>query len=236
MKLPAGIDPADALALGLCAQTAYLGLTKWGSLDPKTDKLLVVSGAAGATGSMAIQMAKKVFGIETVWGIAGGAEKCTHVESVEVGADKCWDYKQPGWEKAFFLAAREKGFVNLYFDNVAGRATNTVLKSMAMFGKVVACGAIALYNKEADDPSEIGAEAWIGITTKKLRVQGFIYHQGVTYEDLGNAAKKVMGWAMEGKLKVTKTVWEAGFEEVPTGMEKLFKGDSLGKLVTKIKL
>lgn len=235
-KIPDGVEPADAIALGLTAQTAYFGIMKWASIDTNKDKLLVVSGAAGAVGSIAVQIAKKVLGIETVWGIAGGPEKCALVESTDIGADKCWDYKQPGWEADFFTEARKRGFVNVYFDNVGGVVTNAVMKSMAMFGKAVMCGSISVYNLEADEPCGIGAEAWLAITTKKLRLQGFIYHEGVAYEEMEKAGGEVFRWAGEGKLKLVKTVWEAGFEDVPKGLDKLWKGDNVGKMITKVKV
>ncbi len=96
--LPSGTDPKNILGLEIVGPTAYFGMFKISGWTPK-DKTMVVSGAAGATGLLVIQIAKHVLGIEKVYGIAGGPEKCKLVESL--GANKCYDYKSAGWEEEF---------------------------------------------------------------------------------------------------------------------------------------
>lgn len=231
IKLPSGIDPSDFLALGLTAQTAYSGLLGTGKATSK-DSVIVVSAAAGATGSSVAQIAKNVLGVKNVWGIAGGPEKCKIAE--QSGCDRCFDYRSPSFRTDFEKAAREAGFVDVYFDNTGGISSDVVMRVMSFRGRVVVCGAISIYEKDYDAPCDISAESWRVIIYKQLRVEGFIVTQSFDKEWQNKAQQDLMQWAKEGKLKPLKDIWEAKFEEVPTGMQKLLQGKNVGKLITKI--
>lgn len=126
------------------AWTAYIGLLKVGNPKP-TDKCVVVSGAAGATGSSTTQIAKNVLGIERVVGIAGTAEKCKMLTS-ECGCDIALNYKSPNFEQE--LKEATPGFIDIYFDNTGGRILDLCVKRMKEYGRVVSCGAISAYDKD----------------------------------------------------------------------------------------
>ena len=230
-KVPSGIDPSDYIALALTAQTAYSGILGTGKAT-SSDSVIVVSAAAGATGSMVVQIAKNVLGVKNVWGIAGGPEKCKVAE--QSGCDRCFDYKSSSFRSDFEKAARKAGFIDVYFDNTGGISTDVVMRVMKFKGRVVLCGAIALYEKDDNAPSEISAESWRIIVYKQLRVEGFIVTLSFDQEWLSNATKDLVQWTKEGKLKPLKDVWEAKFEEVPIGIQKLLQGKNVGKLITKI--
>lgn len=130
-------------ALGFTGVTAYHGLqvVRTGAEDT-----VVVSGAAGATGSMVVQIAKKMLGCKKVIGIAGTDDKCRWVESL--GADVCINYKSPTFKKD--LKAATEGYVEVYFDNVGGEILDLMLGRMKQFGRIAACGAISNYNNITD--------------------------------------------------------------------------------------
>lgn len=222
-------------ALGLTGVTAYYGIKEIG--ETKEGDVVVISGAAGATGSMAVQIAKKIFGAKRVVGIAGSEEKCRWVESL--GADRCVNYRKEGWKKELVEATsgeaggNESGFVNVYFDNVGGEMLDFMLSRMALHGRVVACGAISGYN---DAGSGTKLMNYYDVITMRIRIQGMIVL------DYFHKASEVVGIfkkaIQEGKLKVSdenEHVVEAGFEQVPEVWMKLFEGANTGKLVTKLK-
>ena len=133
-----GQSPAIALSLlGLTGITAYCGLHFVGQV--KKEHTVVISAAAGATGSVAVQLAKNVVGCKRVIGIAGGKEKCDFVKSL--GADACLDYKSASFKAD--LAKATEGGVDVYFDNVGGEILNELLAKMNRFSRIIACGAIS---------------------------------------------------------------------------------------------
>jgi NADPH-dependent curcumin reductase CurA len=126
-------------AFGGTGLTAYCGLIKVG--ETTKDDVVVVSGAAGATGSMVVQIAKHIIGCKKVIGLAGSDEKCRWVESL--GADLCINYKKD-WKTE--LKAATKDYANVYFDNVGGEQLDFMITRLSQHGRIVACGAIAGYN------------------------------------------------------------------------------------------
>ncbi|KAI5780861.1 hypothetical protein EDC01DRAFT_667474 [Geopyxis carbonaria] len=230
-KIPEGIDPVDYLALGTTALTAYFGLLRTAGAT-SSDNVVVVSAAAGATGSVVTQIAKRVLGIKHVWGIVGSDEKCALAAEVG-GCDRVFNYKREGWKAEFKDAAREAGGVNVYFDNVGGTITDAVLRNMTVGGRVAMCGAISGYDKP-EEPSGVTGEGWGHIIYRALKVEGFLVMQFM--KDFGSAGQELGKWAQEGKLQALKTVMEVGFEGVPQGMVRLLKGENNGKLVTKLVL
>lgn len=136
-------------ALGLNGLTAYYGLTDIARTS--ADDTVVISGAAGATGSMAVQIAKKLLGCKRVIGIAGTDDKCKWVVN-SLGADLCLNYKSPSFKSD--LTHATKDFVQVYFDNVGGEILDLMLCRMAREGRIAACGAISNYNKSSGGLSD----------------------------------------------------------------------------------
>ncbi len=234
-ELPGGLSRTHYLgALGATGLTAYYGIKEVGETKPSD--VVVVSGAAGATGSMAVQVAKKIVGAKLVVGIAGGAEKCRYVEQ-KLGADKCIDYKKEGWKKDLAEATsaarggNEKGFVDVYFDNVGGQILDHMLSRMALHGRVVACGAVSEYNS-----SEVtGLKNYLEVISMRIQIRGMIVFD--YYHKFAEAMGIFKQAIQDGKLNVSEEseqVVEAKFEEVPKVWMTLFQGANTGKLVTKI--
>jgi len=223
-----GISPTHFLgALGLTGLTAYVGLIK--IAEAKKGETIVISGAAGATGSMVVQIAKHIVGCSKVIGIAGSDEKCKWVESL--GADECINYKNSDWRDKLIKAT--DGFVDIFFDNVGGEQLDLMLTRLKTYGRVSACGSIATYN----DPAAPGLKNWFQVIMQRLSIKGFIVmdHLGD-----GNGAKMV-GELVEaeksGKIKIdedSETVVDTKFEDIPKTWTILFEGGNKGKLVTKI--
>jgi len=212
-------------AFGSTGLTAYYGLVVVG--EAKAGQRVVVSGAAGATGSMVVQIAKKIVGCSEVIGIAGSDEKCRWVESL--GADKCLNYKKPGFYEE--LKKATDGFVDQFFDNVGGEILDFMLARMKRNGVVVACGSISGYN--SSEPTLL--KNYFQIITFRLSVRGFVVvdylHKAKETVDLFLKALE------EGKLTISsqnEQVVPTKFEDVPKTWLKLFEGGNTGKLVTKL--
>jgi NADPH-dependent curcumin reductase CurA len=216
-------------ALGMTGITAYAGLID--VIEAKKGESIVVSGAAGATGSMAVQIAKNIIGCSKVIGIAGTDEKCAWVKSL--GADECINYKKPDWKEK--LAAATDGYVDMYYDNVGGEQLDFMLTRLKTFGRVAACGAIADYNNSQDEKS--GLKNWFEVITQRLQIRGFIV---IDHIKDGKAAKivgELSQAAKDGKINASaenEHIVETKFEDIPKTWTLLFEGANRGKLVTKI--
>lgn len=187
--------PLYLSSLGMTGLTAYFGLTEVGKI--KEGQKVLVSAASGATGSMAVQLAKHVFKASKVYGIAGSDEKCKWVESI--GADYCANYRDGDWKKKLSEAIGDD-FVDIYFDNVGGEILDFALAHVKGWGRVIACGAISGYN----DPSKARVNNWFQIISNRLHVEGFIV---LDYKDKIPAAVQVISGALkEGKIKSTEGV------------------------------
>ncbi len=212
-------DTAFLGVLGATGLTAYFGMMD--IAKPQKGETLVVSAAAGATGSIAGQIGK-IHGCRVV-GIAGGPEKCKWITE-ELGFDAAVDYKQPDWKEKL-AAATPKG-VDIDYENVGGEIMHEVLKRMNLQGRVVLCGLISGYTKE--DPA---LESFATILRKRLRVQGFII---LDYADrFMEGARQLGKWKMFGKLKDRETIVE-GLEKAPDAINMLFTGANIGKLIVKV--
>jgi NADPH-dependent curcumin reductase CurA len=204
--------------LGINGLTAYFGLLEIGK--PQPGETLVVSAAAGATGSIAGQLGK-IHGCRVV-GIAGTDEKCTWIRE-ELGFDAAINYKHPDW-KAQLFAATPKG-VDINFENVGGEIMQAVLDRMNLHGRVVLCGLISGYTKQ--DP---GLASFGQLIIKRLRVEGFLC---IDYLSRFMEAGKQLGmWKMTGKLKDRQTLVK-GLENAPDAINMLFRGDNIGKLIVE---
>jgi NADPH-dependent curcumin reductase len=222
-KLPPGVSATAALSVfGITGMTAYFGMTDVGHV--KEGDVVVVSGAAGATGSTAGQIAK-IKGASKVIGIAGGPEKCAWIVD-ELGFDEAIDYKA-GDISARLHEACPDG-LDLYFDNVGGEILNACLGQLAMRGRVVLCGAISGYNSRE---AASGPVNYINLLIRRGRMEGFII---LDYFDRFPAAQAEMaGWLGSGKVKSTEHVVE-GLEHATDALNLLFTGGNTGKVMIKV--
>ncbi|GAA5906133.1 hypothetical protein JCM5296_000105 [Sporobolomyces johnsonii] len=215
-------------SLGLVAMTAWCGLTQVGKLTKENaaDSVVVISGAAGATGSAAVQIAKKILGCKTVIGIAGGAEKCNWVK--QLGADECLDYKKSTF--AADLIKVTPNFVSHYFDNIGGEILNQMFPRMGRFSRIIACGAISSYNSRENNLSN-----FFEIVAMRITIQGFIVTDFLSV--WGEATEQLTKAIKEGKFSTegAETKVPASFEEVPQVWQRLFVGGNQGKLITQLK-
>ena len=212
-------------AFGLTGITAYYGLQV---VRTTKDDAIVVSGAAGATGSMVVQIAKNIIGCKKVIGIAGSDDKCRWVESL--GADVCVNYKSPSFKDD--LKKATDGFVEVYFDNVGGKILELMLTRLKRHGRVAACGAIANYNAGAN-PEPL--RNWFEIISNRLEIKGFIVFDAA--EKIPEITQILIKAYKDGKLKLgteNETVIETNFDGIPQTWLKLFSGANTGKLVTHI--
>lgn len=229
LQVPEGLSPSVFIgAFGGPGMTAYYGLTE--IVKATKDDAIVVSGAAGATGSMAVQIAKNLIGCKKVIGIAGNDEKCRWVESI--GADVCINYKKPSFEDD--LIAATDGYVELYYDNVGGEILDLMLSRMKRFGRIAACGAIANYNREGEP---YGLKRWFEVISNRIEIKGFIVTDAVQAGKAMSMIGALIGAFKEGKIQITKdseTIVDTKFEDVPKTWSMLFSGGNTGKLVTKL--
>jgi NADPH-dependent curcumin reductase CurA len=217
-KIPFVSDTVFLGTLGLNGLTAYFGM-EIGA--PKKGETLVVSAAAGATGSIAGQIGK-IRGCRVV-GIAGSDEKCNWVTK-DLGFDAAINYKHPDW-KAKLAAAVPNG-IDIDFENVGGEVMNEVLGLMNLHGRVVLCGLVSGYTKE--DP----ALASFGMAlVKRLRIEGFIVLDYASR--FMEAATQLGQWKMFGKIKDRETIVE-GLEKAPDAINMLFTGGNTGKLIVRV--
>jgi len=213
--------PVYLSALGMTGMTAYFALLEVGT--PKEGDTVVISGAAGAVGSIAGQIAK-LKGCRVV-GIAGGKEKCSYLID-ELGFDGIIDYKN---EDVLAGLKREcpKG-VDVYFDNVGGDILDAVLSRLSFKARVIICGAISQYNnKEAVK----GPSNYLSLLVNRARMEGFVV---MDYADrYGAAGQEMAGWLAKGQLKSREDIVE-GLQTFPEMLMKLFNGENFGKLILKV--
>jgi len=206
-------------ALGITGITAYFGLLDIGK--PQAGETVVVSAAAGATGSVVGQIAK-IKGCRVV-GIAGSRAKCDWIVN-ELGFDAAVNYKEANWKDQ--LAKACPNGIDIDFENVGGEIMETVLSRMNLNGRVVLCGMISGYNS-----GEPMRGPYDTILMKRLRVQGFIV---IDFMDrFAEAALQLAGWMLEGKIKHRETIVD-GLEKAPTAINQLFDGENIGKLIIKV--
>ncbi|HTO70920.1 MAG TPA: NADP-dependent oxidoreductase [Myxococcota bacterium] len=221
-KLPKGMPPTWPLGVcGITGLTAYFGLLDLGK--PKAGETVVVSGAAGATGSVAGQIAK-LSGCRVV-GIAGGADKCRWLTE-KAHFDAAIDYKRED------VAARlrelcPKG-IDVYFDNVGGEILDAALGSLAQRARIVMCGGISGYNETAAPP---GLRNLMNVVVTRSRMEGFIVIDYAARFTEGVA--QLAQWVAAGKLAHAEDV-QQGIENAPKTFLRLFQGKNLGKQLLKL--
>ena len=213
--------PSFLSIMGMPGMTAYFGLID--VLKPKESETLVVSGAAGAVGSIVSQIAK-IKGCRVI-GIAGSEEKCNWLLN-DLKIDGVINYKTEN------VSARLKELcpngIDMYFDNVGGEISEAVINRFNIGGRMSICGQISGYNSETLQP---GPRNWINILIKRLKVQGFIVfdYQARAQEAFADMPK----WIAEGKLQHKNHIVD-GLENAVASLKMLFSGENKGKMIVKI--
>jgi hypothetical protein len=217
-KIPFVSDTVFLGVLGVNGLTAFFGME---IAQPKKGETLVVSAAAGATGSIVGQIGK-IHGCRVV-GIAGTDEKCAWLTK-ELGFDAAINYKHPDWKEK--LSAAVPNGIDIDFENVGGEIMHTVLGLMNLHGRVIVCGLISGYTKQ--DP---GLASFATVLVNRLRVQGFIVLDYASR--FMEAATQLGQWKMFGKITDRETIVE-GLEKAPEAINMLFTGGNIGKLIVKV--
>ena len=229
-KIDPNTAPVSAAlgVLGMPGLTAYFGLLDVG--QPREGETVVVSGAAGAVGSVVCQIAK-IKGCRVV-AIAGGDRKTSYLRD-ELGVDRAIDYKTPEGHKTLheirheLVSACPKG-VDVYFENVGGVISDAVIPLIAPGARIPVCGLISLYNLDQPD---VGLRPQPFILINSAVMRGFIVTQFAPR--FAEGIRQLSQWFAEGKLKYAETVVE-GFENTPRTFLGLFKGENLGKAIVKV--
>jgi NADPH-dependent curcumin reductase CurA len=217
-----GVSPSHYLgALGMTGLTAWVGLKDIGRPEP--GETVVISAAAGAVGSVAVQIAK-IKGARVV-GIAGGPEKCSLLTE-RLGADAAVDHRAPDWRDQ--LVAATPGGIDVDFENVGGPIMDAIFARLNLRARVVLCGLISGYNS-TERPA--GPRTFSNLLVQRAKLEGFIVLDHL--HRIGEAAAELGGWMQEGKLQPLETVVE-GFEQLPTAVNMLFDGGNTGKLVVHV--
>ena len=213
---PALAPPSTALGvLGMPGLTAWVGLVDVGRV--KEGETLWVSGAAGAVGSVAVQIAR-LRGLRVI-GSAGSPQKVDWLQSLGIEA---FDYNATPAKDALADG------IDAYFDNVGGSQLESALFALRPFGRVIACGAISRYNDEGPQP---GPRNLGLIVTKRLRVEGFIV---LDHLDRFRAFVEEVGpWVRDGKIVYRETIVE-GIDSLPGAFAGLFSGDNIGKMLVRV--
>lgn len=207
--------------LGMPGMTAYFGILEVGKI--KEGQTVVVSGAAGAVGSVVGQIAK-IKGCRVV-GIAGGAEKCKYLTE-ELGFDAAVDYKEEGLRKRLRAACPDG--VDVYFDNVGGDILDVVLTLINMKAKIVICGAISQYNNKVQIK---GPSNYLSLLVNRASMEGMVVFDFASR--YSEAAQQLGIWMSEGKLKSKEDIYD-GIENFYQTFLRLFSGEKVGKLVLKV--
>lgn len=224
MRIDLSLAPPETYlgTLGMTGMTAYFGLFDVAKM--REGETVVVSGAAGAVGSAAGQMAK-IKGARVI-GIAGGEEKCRWLVE-ELGFDVAIDYKGDDVRRALREAA-PKG-VDVYFDNVGGEILDAVLTRLARGARIVICGAVSQYNATE---AVRGPSNYLSLLVSRASMIGMVVFDYAP--SFPAAAAEIASWMNEGKLISREDVVEGGVGDFPDTLLKLFSGENVGKLVLKI--
>ena len=224
LKVDASAAPLPTYlgALGMPGMTAYFGLLDVGALQE--GETVLVSGAAGAVGSLVGQIAK-LKGARVV-GLAGGPEKCTLLTD-ELGFDAAIDYRSDDLRAALRAATPDR--IDVYFDNVGGDILDLALTRLNMEARVVICGAISQYNNESHVQ---GPSNYLSLLVSRARMEGFVvFDYAKRYKE---AAAEIAGWIAAGKVTTKEHVVRGGIDDFPETLQMLFRGENVGKLVLEV--
>jgi NADPH-dependent curcumin reductase CurA len=209
-------------ALGVTGLTAYFGMLNVG--QPKKGETVVVSAAAGATGSVAGQLAR-MKGCRVV-GVTGSDDKNRMLQN-DLAFDGAVNHRSETLRED--LAAQCPGGIDVYFDNVGGHVLEAVLPLMKLHGRIVCCGAVSQYDTATPAPGPAGIPGQLVV--KRLRMEGFLVS-----DYLGEwlkAEEELAGWVASGELKVLEDVVE-GLESAPRALIGMLAGDNVGKRIVRV--
>lgn len=219
--------------LGMPSQTAYYGILSVANTQPSD--VLVISGAAGAVGTIAGQIAKKIRHAQKVIGIAGGDQKCDYLVN-ELGFDAAINYKEYNTKEKMANRLKELApeGITQYFDNTGGFVTDAVFDIIKRHGKIIICGQISTYNKSEEDPSQVNIYPnYLAKTIYRgLSILGFVCGDFIHRND-AEFYKDMPVWVDEGTIKFRETFVD-GFENLPRAYEMLFTGENIGKIVVRV--
>lgn len=210
--------------IGGAGLTAYFGMTTIAL--PKPGETVVVSSAAGATGSFAGQIAK-IFGARVV-GITSTDEKCAWLKE-ELGFDAALNYRSPDFEAE--LEAATPNFVDVYWDGVGGALLDAVLVRAAKFSRFVLCGAISGYN--STNKQTTGVRNLTHAVVQRVKLEGLIIFDHLA--GIPHARAELGRWLEEGRLKSRETIIRGGLGQVEAGIAMLFRGGNIGKALLEVK-
>lgn len=219
------IDPARAplpkwlSLLGLSSFTAFIGITELARPNP--GETVVVSAASGATGAVAGQIAR-IMGARAV-GLAGGAEKCRHAESL--GFEACIDYRDPAFTTHLDAACPDG--IDVDFENVGGVLLDAVVPRMNRFGRVILCGLVAEYNLAA---APRGPNLWPAVYNS-LKIEGFLASR--YFSRIPEFIDTALQWSEAGLLRHAEHIVR-GMENVPAAFLDLLNGRHIGKVIVEL--
>jgi NADPH-dependent curcumin reductase CurA len=208
--------------LGMTGMTAYFGLLDTGKLQD--GETVVVSGAAGAVGSVVGQIAK-IKGCRVI-GIAGGEEKCRWLTE-DLRFDAAIDYKSQDIRRALREVAPDR--VDVYFDNVGGEILDAVLTRLARGARIVICGAVSQYNATE---GVHGPANYLSLLVARASMIGMVVFDYAPR--FGQAMGEIAGWMGEGRLISREDILEGGVTAFPESLLALFAGENVGKLVLRV--
>ncbi|XP_069117830.1 prostaglandin reductase 2-like isoform X2 [Argopecten irradians] len=207
--------------------TSYIGVKEKGHITQGANQTMVVSGAAGACGSLAGQIGK-LEGCSRVVGICGSEEKCSFLTE-ELSFDSAINYKTQ--DVSSELQKLCPSGVDVYFDNVGGDLSNTVIKQMNTNSHVILCGQIAVYNKDVPYPPPIPDDIQRMITDKNITRDRYLV---LNYQDkFESGMKQLVEWTVQGKIKVRETI-EEGLENAGKAFVSMMKGGNIGKQLVRV--
>jgi NADPH-dependent curcumin reductase CurA len=221
-RVPDGVTEPQALGvLGMTGLTAYFGLLDVGA--PREGETLLVSGAAGATGSVVGQIGK-IMGCKVI-GVAGTDDKCAWLTD-DLGFDGAVNYRTaPDLTKAIYQACG--GGVDVYFDNVGGAVLDSALACLNQRARVVVCGAISQYNSD----TSTGPANYLSLLINRARMEGFIVFDYAARYAEGRA--ELARWVAEGRIKHREEIVD-GLRNAPQALLRLFDGSKQGKLLIRM--
>lgn len=221
-RVPAGVEPPAAInVLGLTGLTAYFGMLDIG--QPKAGDTVLVSGAAGATGSVAGQLAR-IAGARVI-GIAGGKDKCDWLVS-ELGFAGAIDYKSEDVDQRIAELCPEG--LDVYYDNVGGEILDFALARLAQGARVVLCGGISRYNQTGAIPGPVN---YFNLIYRRARMEGFIVSDYASR--FGEAIEVLAKHLASGEMRHRETILQ-GFTELPQALMNLFTGGNMGKQLVEV--
>ena len=220
------VDPREAPistalgVLGMTGLTAFVGIAD--IAEVREGDAVFVSGAAGAVGSVAVQLAQMRGAV--VVASAGSPEKVAWLR--ELGVDSAFDYREARTRDALRELAPDG--IDVYFDNVGGETLEAAIGAMRTYGRIAACGSISRYNDAEPTP---GPRNMFLVVTKRLRIQGYIISDH--YERFGEFAAQAATWVGDGRLRYRETVVD-GIENAPKAFLGLLRGENIGKMLVKV--